>query len=132
MLWSNISYCRATLLLILSCLVVLVQAQESTSQAQGTIKVGILHSVTGTMAISEAALRDTMLMLIEEQNAKGGVLGKQLEPIVYNPRSNWPLYAQQARQMIELNEVAVIFGCWTSASRKAVLPVVEELAPGNP
>lgn len=96
------------------------------AQSGEAVRVGILHSSSGTMAISETALRDTMLMLIEQQNARGGVLGRPLEAVVYNPDSNWQLYAQHARQMIELDQVAVIFGCWTSASRKAVLPVVEE------
>ena len=97
------------------------------AEPQDTIRVGILHSTTGTMAISEGVLRDTVLMLIEEQNARGGLLGRQLEPVIYDPRSNWGLYAQQARRMIEQDGVAAIFGCWTSASRKAVLPIVEEL-----
>jgi urea transport system substrate-binding protein len=97
------------------------------AQSRETIRIGILHSTTGTMAISETALRDTMLMLIEDQNARGGILGLTLEPVIYDPRSNWGLYGQQARRMIQMDKVAVIFGCWTSASRKAVLPVVEEL-----
>lgn len=97
------------------------------AQNPAPIRVGILHSSTGTMAISETALRDTMLMLIEEQNARGGLLGRPLEPVHYDPRSNWQLYAQQARRLLTLDKVAAIFGCWTSASRKAVLPVVEDL-----
>ena len=95
--------------------------------AEEPIRVGILHSLSGTMAISERALKDSMLMLIDEQNRRGGLLGRQLEPVVLDPASNWPLYAEKARQLIERERVAVIFGCWTSASRKAVLPVVEEL-----
>jgi len=91
------------------------------------IRIGVLHSAAGTMAISESVLRDTILMLIKDQNARGGVLGRKLEPVVYDPRSNSGLYAQQARRMIEQDGVEVIFGCWTSASRKAVLPIVEEL-----
>ncbi|MGB0447093.1 MAG: urea ABC transporter substrate-binding protein [Pseudomonadales bacterium] len=95
--------------------------------AADTIKVGVLHSLSGTMAISETTLKDTMLMLIEEQNKKGGLLGKQLEAVVVDPASNWPLFAEKARELIEKDEVAAIFGCWTSVSRKSILPVVEEL-----
>lgn len=92
-----------------------------------TIKVGVLHSLSGTMAISETTLKDTMLMLIEEQNAKGGVLGKKLEAVVVDPASNWPLFAEKARGLLTQDKVDVIFGCWTSVSRKSVLPVIEEL-----
>ncbi|MET0068143.1 MAG: urea ABC transporter substrate-binding protein [Candidatus Thiodiazotropha sp.] len=95
--------------------------------AADTIKVGILHSLSGTMAISETTLKDTMLMLIEEQNAKGGVLGKQLEAVVVDPASDWPLFAEKARELLSKHKVAAIFGNWTSVSRKSVLPVVEEL-----
>ena len=95
--------------------------------AEDPIKVGILHSLSGTMAISETALKDTMLMLIEKQNAAGGVLGRQLEPVVVDPASNWPLFAEKTRELITKEGVDVIFGCWTSVSRKSVLPVVEEL-----
>jgi urea transport system substrate-binding protein len=91
------------------------------------IKVGILHSLSGTMAISESTLKDTMLMLIEEQNAKGGINGRKIEPVVVDPASDWPLFAEKARELIEEEGVDVIFGCWTSVSRKSVLPVVEEL-----
>ncbi|WP_151670168.1 urea ABC transporter substrate-binding protein [Nitrincola schmidtii] len=97
-----------------------------TAQAD-TIKVGVLHSLSGTMAISETTLKDTMLMLIEEQNAKGGLLGKQLEAVVVDPASDWPLFAERARELLERDQVAAIFGTWTSVSRKSVLPVVEEL-----
>ena len=97
-----------------------VQAQED------TIKVGILHSLSGTMAISETTLKDTVLMMIERQNAAGGLLGRQLEPVVVDPASDWPMFAEKARELIELNDVAVTFGCWTSVSRKSVLPVFEE------
>ncbi|MBN8890894.1 MAG: urea ABC transporter substrate-binding protein [Rhodospirillales bacterium 70-18] len=97
------------------------------ARAQGTIKIGILHSLSGTMAISETTLKDVMLMLIEEQNKKGGLLGKKLEPVVVDPASNWPLFAEKARQLISVDKVAVVFGCWTSVSRKSVLPVFEEL-----
>jgi len=99
----------------------------TTAQAEETIKVGILHSLSGTMAISETTLKDAMLMLIEEQNAKGGVLGKKLEPVVVDPASDWPLFAEKTRQLLSSDKVDVIFGCWTSVSRKSVLPVVEEL-----
>ncbi|GGL99283.1 urea ABC transporter substrate-binding protein [Pseudooceanicola nanhaiensis] len=92
-----------------------------------TIKVGVLHSLSGTMAISETTLKDTMLMLIEEQNKKGGVLGKQLEAVVVDPASDWPLFAEKARELLTVSDVDVMFGCWTSVSRKSVLPVIEEL-----
>ena len=92
-----------------------------------TIKVGVLHSLSGSMAISETTLKDVMLMLIEEQNAKGGVLGKQLEAVVVDPASDWPLFAEKARELMTVSEVDVMFGCWTSVSRKSVLPVIEEL-----
>jgi len=95
--------------------------------AQDTIKVGVLHSLSGTMAISETTLKDTMLMLIEQQNAKGGVLGKQLEAVVVDPASDWPLFAEKARELLTVQNVDVMFGCWTSVSRKSVLPVIEEL-----
>ena len=93
----------------------------------GTIKVGVLHSLSGTMAISETTLKDTMLMLIDEQNKKGGLLGKKLEPVVVDPASNWPLFAEKARKLMTKDKVSAIFGCWTSVSRKSVLPVIEEL-----
>ncbi|MCG7900486.1 MAG: urea ABC transporter substrate-binding protein [Candidatus Thiodiazotropha weberae] len=99
----------------------------SIAQASDTIKVGILHSLSGTMAISETTLKDTMLMLIKEQNANGGLLGKQLEPVVVDPASNWPLFAEKARELLSKHKVSAIFGNWTSVSRKSVLPVVEEL-----
>ena len=95
--------------------------------AEETIKVGVLHSLSGTMAISETTLKDTVLMMIEEQNKAGGLLGKKLEAVVVDPASNWPLFAEKARELIEKEEVDVIFGCWTSVSRKSVLPVIEEL-----
>jgi urea transport system substrate-binding protein len=95
--------------------------------AADTIKVGILHSLSGTMAISETVLKDTALMAIDEINAKGGVLGRKLEPVVVDPASNWPLFAEKAKQLLTQDKVAVMFGCWTSVSRKSVLPVVEEL-----
>ena len=97
------------------------------ARAEETIKVGILHSLSGTMAISETTLKDVMLMLIAEQNAKGGLLGKKLEPVVVDPASNWPLFAEKARELISKDKVAAVFGCWTSVSRKSVLPVFKEL-----
>jgi urea transport system substrate-binding protein len=99
----------------------------SSARAEDTIKVGVLHSLSGTMAISETTLKDTMLMLIDEQNKKGGLLGKKLEAVVVDPASNWPLFAEKARELITKDKVASIFGCWTSVSRKSVLPVIEEL-----
>ena len=102
-------------------------ASTSVAWAADTIKVGVLHSLSGTMAISETTLKDTMLMLIAEQNKKGGVLGKKLEAVVVDPASNWPLFAEKARELISKNKTDVVFGCWTSVSRKSVLPVFEEL-----
>src|SRR3954447_26639798 len=101
----------------------LVAAQ---SRAAGTIKVGVLHSLSGTMAISETSLKDVALMTFEEINAKGGILGMKIEPVVVDPASNWPLFAEKARQLISQDKVAAVFGCWTSVSRKSVLPVFEE------
>ena len=96
--------------------------------AQGApIKIGVLHSLSGTMAISETTLKDVMLMLIEEQNKKGGVLGRKLEAVVVDPASNWPLFAEKARELLQKEKVAAVFGCWTSVSPKSVLPVFEEL-----
>jgi urea transport system substrate-binding protein len=97
------------------------------SAQDDTIKVGVLHSLSGTMAISETTLKDTMLFLIEEQNKKGGLLGRQLQAVVVDPASDWPLFAEKARELIEVNGVVAVFGGWTSSSRKAVLPVFEEL-----
>ena len=95
--------------------------------AAETIKVGILHSLSGTMAISETALKETALMTIDEINKSGGVMGKKLEPVVVDPASNWPLFAEKSRQLLTKDKVAVVFGCWTSVSRKSVLPVFKEL-----
>jgi urea transport system substrate-binding protein len=100
---------------------------SSAQAADDTIKVGVLHSLSGTMAISETTLKDTVLMLIDEQNKKGGLLGKKLEAVVVDPASNWPLFAEKARELLQKDKVAVVFGCWTSVSRKSVLPVFEEL-----
>ena len=99
----------------------------TSSQALADIKVGVLHSLSGTMAISETTLKDTMLMLIDQQNAKGGLLGEKLVPVVVDPASDWPLFAEKARELITVHNVDVIFGNWTSVSRKSVLPVIEEL-----
>ena len=104
-----------------------VGAVHAAKAADDTIKVGILHSLSGTMAISETTLKDVMLMLIDEQNKKGGLLGKKLEAVVVDPASNWPLFAEKARELISKDKVAVVFGCWTSVSRKSVLPVFKEL-----
>ena len=95
--------------------------------AEDTIKIGILHSLSGTMAISETILKDLMLMQVAELNANGGLLGRKVEPVVVDPASNWPLFAEKARELISKDKVAAVFGCWTSVSRKSVLPVFEEL-----
>src|SRR5271170_5768240 len=101
-------------------------ALSQVAAAQGAIKVGVLHSLSGTMAISETTLKDTILMMIDAQNKKGGLLGKKLEAVVVDPASNWPLFAEKASQLLEKDKVAVVFGCWTSVSRKSVLPVFEK------
>ena len=97
------------------------------SLAAETIKVGVLHSLSGTMAISETTLKDTVLMMVDDQNKKGGLLGKKLEAVVVDPASNWPLFAEKGRELLTQDKVDVIFGSWTSVSRKSVLPVLEEL-----
>src|SRR5690349_14109483 len=102
-------------------------AAAAPADDKGPIKVGILHSLSGTMAISETSLKDVALMTIEEINEGGGVLGRKLQPVVVDPASNWPLFAEKARDLIQNQKVAVTFGCWTSVSRKSVLPVYEEL-----
>jgi urea transport system substrate-binding protein len=101
-------------------------APAAAQSTQGTIKVGILHSLSGTMAISETTLKDTVLMMIDAQNKKGGLLGRKLEAVVVDPASDWPLFAEKARELLEKHKVAVVFGCWTSVSRKSVLPVFEK------
>ena len=111
----------ATVGLMIAALVLTTQAQTP-----GPIKVGILHSLSGTMAISETTLKDTVLMMIAEQNRKGGLLGRKLEAVVVDPASNWPLFAEKASQLLTQDKVAVVFGCWTSVSRKSVLPVFEK------
>src|SRR5262249_42167312 len=115
---------RSRGLAALACVLTLSFAD---ARAEETIKVGILHSLSGTMAISETSLKDVALMTIEEINARGGVLGKKIEPVVVDPASNWPLFAEKARQLLTKDKVAAVFGCWTSVSRKSVLPVFEEL-----
>ncbi|RFC43691.1 MAG: urea transport system substrate-binding protein, partial [Verrucomicrobia bacterium] len=94
--------------------------------AADTVKVGVLHSLSGTMAISETSLRDVLLYTFDEINAKGGVMGKKIEPVVVDGASNWPLFAEKAKQLLEKDKAAVVFGCWTSVSRKSVLPVFEK------
>ena len=111
----------------ITALLATTMAYSPAQAADDTIKVGVLHSLSGTMAISETTLKDTVLMLIEEQNKKGGVLGKQLEAVVVDPASDWPLFAEKARELLTVDNVDVMFGCWTSVSRKSVLPVIEEL-----
>ena len=101
-------------------------AGRAAAQDAGPVKVGILHSLSGTMAISETTLKDVMLMLVDEQNQRGGVLGRKLEAVVVDPASNWPLFAEKARELIAVQKVSAVFGCWTSVSRKSVLPVFEE------
>jgi len=114
-------------LVLAATMSVSTMAVSSVGWAADTIKVGVLHSLSGTMAISETTLKDTMLMLIDEQNKKGGLLGKKLEAVVVDPASNWPLFAEKARELISKEKSDVVFGCWTSVSRKSVLPVFEEL-----
>jgi urea transport system substrate-binding protein len=97
------------------------------AHAQDTIKIGVLHSLSGTMAISESTLKDTVLMMVDDLNKHGGLLGKKVEAVVVDPASNWPLFAEKARELLQKDQVAVVFGCWTSVSRKSVLPVFEEL-----
>ena len=107
--------------------VAVVAGGINAAAAEETIKIGVLHSLSGTMAISETTLKDTMLFLIDEQNKKGGLLGKKLEAVVVDPASNWPLFAEKAKELIAQDKVVAVFGCWTSSSRKSVLPVFKEL-----
>ena len=123
----NLSISKRHMLGLLGGTIIGATASKVSFAQEGTIKVGILHSLSGTMAISETTLKDVMLMLIEEQNAKGGLLGKKLEAVVVDPASNWPLFAEKARDLLAKDKVAAVFGCWTSVSRKSVLPVFEEL-----
>ena len=123
----KIGSCSAPYVEVRAAGALLASAFAVAAHAEETIKVGILHSLSGTMAISETTLKDVMLMLIDEQNKKGGLLGKKLEAVVVDPASNWPLFAEKARELIAQKKVAVVFGCWTSVSRKSVLPVFKEL-----
>jgi urea transport system substrate-binding protein len=115
---KSASVLRGTVLALLA--LPLVLAVPAARAAEETIKIGILHSLTGTMAISESVLKDTVLMLIADQNKKGGLLGRKLEPIVVDPASDWDAFAEKARELLTKEKVAVVFGCWTSASRKSV------------
>ncbi len=116
-----------SLMAALAAAAVAVPLATASFAADDTIKVGVLHSLSGTMAISETTLKDTILFLIDEQNKKGGLLGKKLEAVVVDPASDWPLFAEKARELISQDKVAAVFGCWTSVSRKSVLPVFKEL-----
>jgi urea transport system substrate-binding protein len=118
---------RSRTLLLLATFTLLAFAAASCASEAEPIKIGVLHSLTGTMAISETSLRDAVLMAVDEINAKGGVLGRKIEPVVVDPASNWDLFAEKARGLISQDKVAVVFGCWTSVSRKSVLPVFEQL-----
>ncbi|HET9215404.1 MAG TPA: urea ABC transporter substrate-binding protein [Terriglobia bacterium] len=118
---------RGRAVLLLATFTLLAFAAASCTNEAEPVKIGILHSLTGTMAISETSLRDAVLMAVDEINAKGGVLGRKIEPVVVDPASNWDLFAEKARQLISQDKVAVVFGCWTSVSRKSVLPVFESL-----
>jgi urea transport system substrate-binding protein len=111
----------------LSALALLGAVASAHAQATDTIKIGVLHSLSGTMAISETTLKDTVLMMVDNLNKSGGLLGKKVEAVVVDPASNWPLFAEKARELLTKDKVAVVFGCWTSVSRKSVLPVFEEL-----
>src|SRR5437879_10796708 len=113
--------------MLFSCTLAFTTHSLLAQNSNEPIKVGVLHSLSGTMAISETSLKDVALMTIDEINAKGGVLGKKLEPVVVDPASNWPLFAEKARQLLTKDKVAAVFGCWTSVSRTSVLPVFEEL-----
>ncbi|MGD2111617.1 MAG: urea ABC transporter substrate-binding protein, partial [Phycisphaerae bacterium] len=124
---SKRSLFRSTIAAIAIAATVFALPDRGRAADEGPIKVGILHSLSGTMAISETTLKDTMLMLIDEQNKKGGLLGRKLEAVVVDPASNWPLFAEKARELLQKDKVAAVFGCWTSVSRKSVLPVFEEL-----
>ena len=111
----------------LTCLAVGLFTTNLIYAAENTIKIGVLHSLSGSMAISESTLKDTLLMLVDEQNKKGGVLGKQIEAVVVDPASNWSLFSEKARELLAKDKVSAVFGCWTSVSRKSVLPIFEEL-----
>ena len=119
---------RSALNILATALVALgIGAVAVTAEAANTIKIGVLHSLSGTMAISETTLKDSVLMMVDQLNKEGGLLGKKVKAVVVDPASNWPLFAEKARELIQVNKVDVVFGCWTSVSRKSVLPVFEEL-----
>jgi urea transport system substrate-binding protein len=119
--------CRAALAAVVVTGAAVALGGAALAQTQGTIKIGVLHSLSGTMAISETTLKDTILMMVDDINKKGGLLGKKVEAVVVDPASNWPLFAEKARDLLAKEKVAAVFGCWTSVSRKSVLPVFEEL-----
>ena len=122
-----ISWRRPTRLAFVAAFLAGANMMVSPASAEETIKIGVLHSLSGTMAISETTLKDTILMMVDELNANGGLLGKTVEAVVVDPASNWPLFAEKARELIQKDQVVAVFGCWTSVSRKSVLPVFEEL-----
>src|SRR5438045_3307272 len=119
--------CRAALPAAALIAAAVTPAGPVAAQTQGTIKIGVLHSLSGTMAISETTPKDTILMMVDDINKKGGLLGKKVEAVIVDPASNWPLFAEKARDLLAKEHVAAVFGCWTSVSRKSVLPVFEEL-----
>jgi urea transport system substrate-binding protein len=119
--------CRTAVAAAVVAAWLMAMGSAADAQTQGTIKIGVLHSLSGTMAISETTLKDTILMMVDDINKKGGLLGKKLEAVVVDPASNWPLFAEKARDLLAKEKVAAVFGCWTSVSRKSVLPVFEEL-----
>src|SRR6202162_2636087 len=118
---------RAALPAVVGAAAAVALGGAADAQTQGTIKIGVLHSWSATRAISETTLKDTILMMVDDLNKKGGLLGKKVEAVVVDPASNWPLFAEKARELLVKDKVAVVFGCWTSVSRKSVLPVFEEL-----
>src|ERR1700722_16377724 len=115
------------LFFLTSCSSLDLQNSQNANNDNNKIQVGILHSLTGTMAITEVSLKDAELMAIDEINAAGGILGKQIQPVIEDGASDCPTFAEKARKLIEIDKVPVVFGCWTRASRKAVLPVFESL-----
>src|SRR5690349_4614918 len=119
-------FIQSSTALILAGILGMALVTGCSDSSANTVKVGVLHSLSGTMAISETSLRDVVLMAVEEINAKGGVLGKKIEPVVVDPASDWPLFYEKAKELIVKDKVAVTFGCWTSVSRKSVLPAFED------
>src|ERR1700689_5684631 len=124
---GEMRFIQGTIRAALAALGLVGAVAAAQAQSQDTIKIGVLHSLSGTMAISESTLKDTVLMMVDDINKKGGLLGKKVEAVVVDPASNWPLFAEKARDLLTKDKVAVVFGCWTSVSRKSVLPVFEEL-----